>query len=122
MLDLIEMTRGMHREVRGRLVRGDRLGAAGGHPQGPAGSAQGVVPRVRDPANRHRAVPFTLKQFHYAFTNTLSEEESAEVYERYHIADTRLIPHLFRIPVSSLAVREARPQAARRPPGRPHPG
>jgi pimeloyl-ACP methyl ester carboxylesterase len=39
-----------------------------------------------NPANRHRAVPFTLKQFHYAFTNTLSEEESAEVYERYHVA------------------------------------
>jgi pimeloyl-ACP methyl ester carboxylesterase len=30
--------------------------------------------------------PATLKQFHYAFTNTLSEEESAEVYERYHVA------------------------------------
>ena len=39
-----------------------------------------------NPANRHRAVPFTLEQFHYAFTNTLSEEESAEVYERYHVA------------------------------------
>jgi pimeloyl-ACP methyl ester carboxylesterase len=39
-----------------------------------------------NPANRHRAVPFTLKQFHYAFTNTLSEDESAEVYERYHVA------------------------------------
>ena len=31
-------------------------------------------------------MPFTQKQFHYAFTNTLSEEESAEVYERYHVA------------------------------------
>jgi pimeloyl-ACP methyl ester carboxylesterase len=39
-----------------------------------------------NPANRHRAVPFTPKQFHYAFTNTLSEQESDEVYERYHIA------------------------------------
>jgi pimeloyl-ACP methyl ester carboxylesterase len=39
-----------------------------------------------NPANRHRAVPLTLKQFQYAFTNTLSEEESAEVYERYHVA------------------------------------
>src|SRR6201999_1971408 len=39
-----------------------------------------------NPANRHRAVPFTAKHFHYAFTNTLSAEESAEVYERYAIA------------------------------------
>ena len=31
-------------------------------------------------------MPFTAKQFHYAFTNTMSEEESAEVYERYHVA------------------------------------
>jgi hypothetical protein len=31
-------------------------------------------------------VGFTPDQFHYAFTNTLSEEESATVYERYHIA------------------------------------
>ena len=40
---------------------------------------------LNNPANRHRAVPFTPEQFHYAFTNTLSEEESARVYERYHI-------------------------------------
>jgi pimeloyl-ACP methyl ester carboxylesterase len=32
-----------------------------------------------------RARDRTPKQFHYAFTNTLSEEESAAVYERYHI-------------------------------------
>ncbi len=29
------------------------------------------------------AVALTEEQFHYAFTNTLSEEESAEVYKRY---------------------------------------
>jgi hypothetical protein len=39
-----------------------------------------------NPANRHRAVPLSPKQFHYAFTNTLSEEESAQAYERYHVA------------------------------------
>ena len=41
-------------------------------------------PVLSNSANRHRAVGFTPKQFHYAFTNTLSEEESAKVYERYH--------------------------------------
>jgi alpha-beta hydrolase superfamily lysophospholipase len=38
-----------------------------------------------NPANRHRAVPFTVKQFHYAFANTLSDEDAAEIYERYHV-------------------------------------
>jgi alpha-beta hydrolase superfamily lysophospholipase len=42
-------------------------------------------PILRNPANRMRAVGFTKEQFHYAFTNTLSEEESEKVYERYHI-------------------------------------
>jgi pimeloyl-ACP methyl ester carboxylesterase len=52
----------------------------------PPAQLKALFPAFENPANRHRAVPFTLKQFHYAFTNTLSEEESAEVYERYHIA------------------------------------
>jgi hypothetical protein len=37
------------------------------------------------PANRHRAVGFTKEQFHYAFANTLSREDSDEVYERYYV-------------------------------------
>src|SRR5829696_4646357 len=41
---------------------------------------------LKSPAKRHKAVGFTPEQFHYAFTNTLSEEESAEVYERYHVS------------------------------------
>jgi pimeloyl-ACP methyl ester carboxylesterase len=42
-------------------------------------------PILRNPANRHRAVGFTPEQFHYAFANTLSREDSDKVYERYHI-------------------------------------
>jgi pimeloyl-ACP methyl ester carboxylesterase len=42
-------------------------------------------PVLKNPQNRHRAVPFTLEQFRYAFTNNLSEEESRAAYERYHI-------------------------------------
>ena len=34
---------------------------------------------------RHRAVGFTPEQFHYGFANTLSREDSDEVYEGYHI-------------------------------------
>lgn len=41
------------------------------------------LPALSNPANNHRAVPLTPEQFHYAFTNNLSEEESLAVYERY---------------------------------------
>ncbi|WP_046470672.1 alpha/beta hydrolase [Allosalinactinospora lopnorensis] len=44
-----------------------------------------VFPVLRNPANRRRAVGFTPEQFHYAFANTLDEEDSARVYERYHV-------------------------------------
>ena len=40
---------------------------------------------LRNPANRHKAVGFTHEQWHYAFTNTFSEEESRALYERYHV-------------------------------------
>ncbi|UOY03741.1 alpha/beta hydrolase [Blastococcus sp. PRF04-17] len=39
----------------------------------------------KNPANRHRAVGLTPEQWHYAFTNTFSEEESRRLYERYHV-------------------------------------
>src|SRR3712207_3707264 len=42
-------------------------------------------PLLRTPPNRHRAVPFTPEQFHFAFANTLSREDSDKVYERYHV-------------------------------------
>ncbi|HXV33842.1 MAG TPA: alpha/beta hydrolase [Gaiellaceae bacterium] len=51
----------------------------------PVSQIKASFPVLKNPANRHRAVGFTPEQFHYAFTNTLSEEESAEVYERYHV-------------------------------------
>ena len=42
-------------------------------------------PALSNPANNHRAVPLSPEQFHYAFTNNLSEEESLAVYERYAV-------------------------------------
>lgn len=42
-------------------------------------------PALRNPANIHRAVPLTPEQFHYAFTNNLSEEESLAVYKKYAV-------------------------------------
>ncbi|MDF9877770.1 alpha/beta hydrolase [Cellulosimicrobium cellulans] len=48
--------------------------------------ARSLFPALRNPANRRRAVAFTPEEFHYAFTNTLSAEESQRVYDRYAIA------------------------------------
>src|SRR5918992_4315971 len=51
----------------------------------PVSQIRVFFPILKNPANRHKAVGFTPEQFHYAFANTLSREESDEVYERYHI-------------------------------------
>lgn len=42
-------------------------------------------PALNNPANNHRAMPLTPEQFHYAFTNNLSEQESLAVYNRYAV-------------------------------------
>ena len=42
-------------------------------------------PALSNPANNHRAVPLTPEQFHYAFTNTLSEEKSLAAFNRYAV-------------------------------------
>jgi alpha-beta hydrolase superfamily lysophospholipase len=49
----------------------------------PPASLRSAFPALKNPANRHRAVMLTPEEFHYAFTNTLDDEEAAEAYERY---------------------------------------
>jgi pimeloyl-ACP methyl ester carboxylesterase len=44
-----------------------------------------TFPVLKNPGNRHKAVKFTHEQWHYAFTNTFSEEESRALYERYAV-------------------------------------
>jgi len=51
----------------------------------PASTLRSGFPVLKNPANRHRAVALTPKEFHYAFTNTLDEGESQAVYERYAV-------------------------------------
>jgi len=70
------------------------LGAAGVaiHP----GAVKGVLPLpfttlrsawpiLKNPFNHGRAVALTHEQFHYSFTNTLSEADSRAVYQRQHV-------------------------------------
>jgi pimeloyl-ACP methyl ester carboxylesterase len=51
----------------------------------PLSQIRSTFPVLKNPANRHKAVGFTFEQWHYAFANTFSEEESRRLYERYHI-------------------------------------
>ncbi|MGH2910434.1 MAG: alpha/beta hydrolase [Solirubrobacteraceae bacterium] len=51
----------------------------------PASTLKTGFPVLKNPANNHRAVSLSPEEFHYAFTNTLSAEESAVVYERYAV-------------------------------------
>jgi pimeloyl-ACP methyl ester carboxylesterase len=51
----------------------------------PVSQIRASFPVLRNPANRHKAVAFTKEQWHYAFANTLSEEDSDEAYDRYQI-------------------------------------
>lgn len=55
----------------------------------PLSTLRATTSLSRNPISRHRAIPITPKQFHYAFTNTLSEEESLPIYERYAIPGSR---------------------------------
>jgi hypothetical protein len=44
-----------------------------------------LFPILKHPSNHDKAAGFTPEEFHYAFTNTLSAEESKRVYDRYHV-------------------------------------
>jgi pimeloyl-ACP methyl ester carboxylesterase len=81
---------GIHTQL--LLDRG--LGAAGvalgtGAPKGvlrlPFSTLRAAWPALRNPANLNKETPLTPKQFHWCFTNALSEEDSAAVRERYYI-------------------------------------
>jgi pimeloyl-ACP methyl ester carboxylesterase len=51
----------------------------------PLSTLRSGFPVLRNPANTHRAVMLNADEFHYAFTNTMSEEDSVTAYERYAV-------------------------------------
>ena len=77
------------------------LGAAG------VGVASATVKGVRDlplstikvaapalsPFKKDQPVPLTAKEFHYAFTNTLTQAESDAIYQRYHVPAANQVLH-----------------------------
>lgn len=48
-------------------------------------SVKAAMPILRNPANRHKAVSLTEAQFRYAFGNTLTEQQSNELYRRWAV-------------------------------------
>ena len=51
----------------------------------PASTLKTGFPVLKNPLNRHRAVALSAEEFHYSFTNTLSEAESGPIYDRYAV-------------------------------------
>jgi pimeloyl-ACP methyl ester carboxylesterase len=78
-----------------QLLLAQGLGAAGvainsaptqGVRVNPPSQVRSLFPVFRNPSNARRAVAFKPKEFHYAFPNTLTAEESEEIWSRYAIA------------------------------------
>lgn len=51
----------------------------------PLSQARSLFPALKNPANAHRAVGFTKEEWHYAFANTLTREDSDAAWARYAI-------------------------------------
>jgi len=51
----------------------------------PLSALRSTLPVFKNPANLHKAVSLTAKEFHYSFGNALSEEESDDLYEQWTI-------------------------------------
>src|SRR5580692_7095982 len=51
----------------------------------PLSSLRATLPVFKNPANIHKAVSLTAKQFRYSFGNALTDTESGELYQRWNI-------------------------------------
>jgi pimeloyl-ACP methyl ester carboxylesterase len=51
----------------------------------PLAQLRSAFPVLSNPANAKRTVELTPKQFHYAFTNTMSDGDAQAAYDRYEI-------------------------------------
>jgi alpha-beta hydrolase superfamily lysophospholipase len=51
----------------------------------PLAQLRSALPVLSNPANAKRTVELTPKQFHYAFTNTMSDGDAQAAYDRYEI-------------------------------------
>ena len=70
---------------RGLGAAGAAIDAAGvrGITKLPFSTLKSGFPVLKNPANKHRAVALTFEEFHYSFTNTMSEDDAMAAFERY---------------------------------------
>ena len=52
----------------------------------PVSTLRVTAPVLKNPRNRGRAITLTLDQFKYGWGNALSDEETKQLYETYHVA------------------------------------
>jgi non-heme chloroperoxidase len=52
----------------------------------PISALRSGSPVLRNPANRHRAIPLTYLQFRYGFANAVDEDEAKELYAEFSVA------------------------------------
>jgi non-heme chloroperoxidase len=49
----------------------------------PISSLRAASPALRNPANRHRAIPLTYEQFRYSFANAVDEDQAKRLYDQF---------------------------------------
>ncbi len=67
----------------------------------PLSTLRSSRPVLGNPFNRGNATGLSAKQFHYAFGNTVSREESDAIYQRYHVPAANRV--LFEIAFANLS-------------------
>jgi len=51
----------------------------------PISALRSVMPVLKNPLNRGRAITLSLDEFKYGWTNTLGEDEAEQLYETFHV-------------------------------------
>lgn len=51
----------------------------------PPSQLKSLFPILKHPTDRQSIAPFTAEEFRYAFTNIMTDDQAAQVYERYYI-------------------------------------
>jgi non-heme chloroperoxidase len=51
----------------------------------PVSALRSASPVLENPRNKHRAIPLTFEQFHYAFANAVSQDEAKDLFETYAV-------------------------------------
>jgi pimeloyl-ACP methyl ester carboxylesterase len=51
----------------------------------PISALRSASPVLKNPKNKHRAIPLTYEQFRYGFANAVDEDEAKKLYETYSV-------------------------------------